>query len=353
MNTNRSDDLPIGMDGIAQERLEEIGRSIIMGRRLAMVLTNPNRPDNPIIYVNRAFETVTGYSREAAIGRNCRFLQGNDRNQPEVDRLRRAIEDNEPVTVELRNYTADGEMFMNRLIVAPIENDKGERIAFMGVQMRVIDANSQMQQAEANRMAVDHLELLLRETNQRVRSHLSLLSSLIRAGDPEPSVLEAELLAHRVDALSLLYDDLSSATSGELEETISAGEYISRIVATLSTLSTGQRVRFDINTDYCLMGIDRAALVGLIVSEVVSAVLAQARDRDEHVHARVGLSERMGNSVTLAIESDAPARHGRQFGLVESQRRIVEGLSDRLGGQLYLSTRNGGASLTLDFGAMH
>ena len=53
-----------------------------------MVITNPNSDDNPIVYINDAFERTTGYQRSRVIGRNCRFLQGPDTDPNAVQMIR-------------------------------------------------------------------------------------------------------------------------------------------------------------------------------------------------------------------------------------------------------------------------
>ena len=94
---------------------------------VAMVLTDPRQDDNPIIYVNRAFERMTGYSAAAAVGRNCRFLQGDQTSARDIDALRRALAEEQEISLDLLNYRADGEPFMNRLIISPIRNEDGDR----------------------------------------------------------------------------------------------------------------------------------------------------------------------------------------------------------------------------------
>lgn len=74
----------------------------------------------PLLYVNGAFERLTGYERNEVLGRDCRFLQGNERGQPEVARIRAAISAGEPVDVTLRNHRKDGTPFWNRLSLRPI-----------------------------------------------------------------------------------------------------------------------------------------------------------------------------------------------------------------------------------------
>ena len=84
------------------------------------IITDPHQPDDPIIYANPAFETITGYAASEILGKNCRFLQANDQNQPELDTLRAALRENRECVVTLRNYRKDGTLFWNNLRIAPI-----------------------------------------------------------------------------------------------------------------------------------------------------------------------------------------------------------------------------------------
>jgi PAS domain S-box-containing protein len=105
---------------------------------VGITISDPDREDNPLIYVNDGFVDQTGYTREDVLGRNCRFLQGDDRDQPALDELRDAIATDEPVTVDLRNYRKDGEQFWNRLSVTPVYKD-GELVNHIGIQQDVTD----------------------------------------------------------------------------------------------------------------------------------------------------------------------------------------------------------------------
>ncbi|WP_341327939.1 PAS domain-containing protein [Methylotuvimicrobium sp. KM2] len=99
-----------------------------------ITLADPDLDDMPIVYANKAFETVTGYSQEEVIGRNCRFLQGEDRNQEEIKRIKEAINAQKPVEVVLRNYKKNGELFYNRFKIIPLFDRSGKLIYFLGVQ---------------------------------------------------------------------------------------------------------------------------------------------------------------------------------------------------------------------------
>src|SRR3954466_1221427 len=90
--------------------------------RGAIVITNPNEPDNPIVYANPTFERITGYSIEEAVGKNCRFLQGEDRDQPALEELRAAIREERECQVVLRNYKKDGILLWNELSISPVRD---------------------------------------------------------------------------------------------------------------------------------------------------------------------------------------------------------------------------------------
>jgi len=104
-----------------------------------VLITDPNLPGNPIIFVNPAFTRITGYSADEAMGRSCRMLQGRDTDRATVDRLRRAIQLRRAATVTLRNYRKDGRTFWNELSVSPVFDDRGNLMHFVGIQTDVTD----------------------------------------------------------------------------------------------------------------------------------------------------------------------------------------------------------------------
>jgi PAS domain-containing protein len=69
-----------------------------------MVVSDPTLPDNPLVYVNRAFEALTGFSAVEVIGRNCRFMQGPLTDQADVQRMKDAIASREPIDIDLLNH---------------------------------------------------------------------------------------------------------------------------------------------------------------------------------------------------------------------------------------------------------
>jgi len=103
-----------------------------------ITITDPNEPDNPIIYVNEAFSEIFGYSMEEIIGKNCRFLQNNDKEQAEIKNIRNAIKEEKDITATLRNYHKDGTLIYNEITISPIFDKTTDKVKyFLGVQKDV------------------------------------------------------------------------------------------------------------------------------------------------------------------------------------------------------------------------
>jgi PAS domain S-box-containing protein len=99
-----------------------------------VTLADPDQEDVPIVYANREFQRMTGYSLDDIIGHNCRILQGDDRNQEGRAQLREAIAKREPIEVTLRNYRKDGTLFYNRLTIEPLYDANERLIYLLGIQ---------------------------------------------------------------------------------------------------------------------------------------------------------------------------------------------------------------------------
>jgi PAS domain S-box-containing protein len=113
-----------------------------------VTLSDPDLADNPIVYVNEIFERMTGYSRDEILGRNCRFLQGDDRDQDALEEIRAAMAEQRPVEVTLRNYRQDGVLFYNRLSIRPLLDPDGKVIYYLGVQYDVTEQVEAQQEIE-------------------------------------------------------------------------------------------------------------------------------------------------------------------------------------------------------------
>ena len=121
-----------------------------------IVITDPRMPDDPIVYVNPAFERISGYPVDEVLGHNCRFLQGDDRDQPALDELRSALNEERESRVVLKNYRKDGTPFWNELYVSPVHDEEGRLTNFVGVQNDITERR--------------RIEDVLRESEERFRA---------------------------------------------------------------------------------------------------------------------------------------------------------------------------------------
>lgn len=102
--------------------------------RNSIIISDVRQPDQPIIYVNDAFEHTTGYRRDEVLGRNCRLLNQGDRAQAGLDALRAAMAAGESCQTVLRNYRKDGTLFWNELSIAPVYDERQQLTHYIGVQ---------------------------------------------------------------------------------------------------------------------------------------------------------------------------------------------------------------------------
>ncbi len=114
-------------------------RALEADASLPMTVVDATQPDMPLIYVNPAFERLTGYSRSEVLGRNCRFLLGQFTDQPARAQLRDAVRDGRAASVTLTNVRKDGTVFSNALHVAPVRDASGQLTHYIGVQRDVTE----------------------------------------------------------------------------------------------------------------------------------------------------------------------------------------------------------------------
>jgi diguanylate cyclase (GGDEF)-like protein/PAS domain S-box-containing protein len=139
----------------AQEQLHLMERAIASSNN-GIIITDATQADNPVVYVNPAFEEITGYGFHEVVGRNCRFLQGSYRNQVALGDIREAIEQARECRVVLQNVRKDGQLFWNELQISPVFNIQGHLTHFIGIQNDISDRKQAEAQLEHSAF-YDHL----------------------------------------------------------------------------------------------------------------------------------------------------------------------------------------------------
>jgi PAS domain S-box-containing protein len=154
-----------------------------------IVVADALAPDLPVIYANRAFEQLSGYSAAEVLGRNCRFLQGEGTDRTQLDVLRAALREQRPCRVELLNHRKDGRPFWNELSIAPVRDGSGIVTHFVGVQKDITDQK--------------YTERALRESEARYAALFDNTAIGIYRSMPETGRI---FMANRASATMLGYD---------------------------------------------------------------------------------------------------------------------------------------------------
>lgn len=310
---------------------------------VSMLLTNPRLKDNPIVYVNEAFTRCTGYARSATIGRNCRFLQGEKTNKNDVDLIRRSLEREESVSVDILNYRANGDPFMNRLIITPIRDDTGVVQYFMGFQ-------KELRQKEKQGGA-ETINAQLIEIQDRVKSDLSMIIGMIRQQSGTTSVPEDfAALSRRIETLQLLYEEMKLSDSQSHVGSIQMGSFLSRLSAAIAHIEGRSGIRISIQIESLEVPIETATRVGLVLSELLTNAFQHAFDRLDNGLVEVRMSRLSAGGLRLTVSDDGIGIPNKMQWPDPSTvgGRIVEGLIEGLEGTLHLGRGAAGSFITID-----
>ena len=190
-----------------------------------VIITDWQQPDNPIIYCNKAFEEMTGYCEEEILGKNCRFLQSEDREQVSRFILQDAIAKEEPCSTEIANYRKDGSIFYNELYISPIKNAIGVVTHYIGIQnditqRRLKEASVQLEYANSKKLQQqkdDFTSIASHELKTPVTSLKATLQLINRIIEEKPEtdgrLIQLSKNAERhINKLTYLVNDLLNTT---------------------------------------------------------------------------------------------------------------------------------------------
>lgn len=259
--------------------------------RNGVIITDPSRPDNPIIYTNPSFTEITGYSADEILGRNCRFLQGNDRDQKARTDVREAIATGARVTTSLRNYRKDGTLFYNELTISPVRDDDGRLVAFVGIQ------NDITSRVEAEARVSDFYSVVsheLRTPIAKIKSSLAVVADG-EAGPVSDTVQRfVDISVKAADSLWKLIEnilDFKKLESGKfrlLRQRLSLTELIQNTVADFKPVATAASITLDCpGQDTIYVDADGSRLVQVLENLLSNAVKFSPAQSKVTVNVRV------------------------------------------------------------------
>ena len=135
----------------------EILLQLVESAQDGIVVAEKEGEDTILVYVNPAFEQLTGYSADEILYQDCRFLQGEETNLDAVQAIRHAINDEAPVRTILKNYRKDGSLFWNELSVTPFYDEVDQITYYIGIQKDVTTQVELSLELEAARNTIERL----------------------------------------------------------------------------------------------------------------------------------------------------------------------------------------------------
>jgi PAS domain S-box-containing protein len=186
-------------------------------------ITDPARSDEPIIYVNAAFERLTGYTQADASGRNIDFLRGPETDPHAIDQVFAAFRDRREASVMMLSYRKDGSTFWASLTIAPVEGPDGRISHFVGV---VTDITKKRQDIERLRVSEERLRLMIESVRDYAIFSIDLegrVSSWNGGAERIFGYAEADILCQSAGLLTTPEDRQAGVTGRELERASATG----------------------------------------------------------------------------------------------------------------------------------
>lgn len=307
-------------------------------------ITDPNQPDNPLVFVNDLFCEQTGFKRDDVIGTNCRFLQCVESDQNEIERIREAIAAGDEVSADVLNRRADGSTFWNRLSIKPIHDDDGHVQRFMAVQM-VLKENPYEAMAENKRRS----DTALSELHHRLKNHLTLIHSSVRLQMRDTGENEGLIgVLNRIQTLQTLYSGMRQGIEAPADmDDVDFFDYLCSICDAIAGLDETVSFSQDIPSEPLMVNIDTATQVGMMVAELVTNSMQHAfDDRGGEIRLQGSVSQ---ESVTVTIEDNGNGVASNQKDKIGSGLggKILHQMAKSLSAELQFHPSKKGMSVSL------
>jgi PAS domain S-box-containing protein len=223
--------LVIGTNITASKKLESellIKNMVIDEAQTSIIISDAQHEDFVVTYVNKAFETLTGYPAEEVLGRNCRFLQGKDTDPAAITEISKALSNEQPTTVTLLNYKKDGTPFYNQLTLNPVFNEKGIVTHIFGLQSDVTEQENsvrynkqaKIKAEESAQLKSDFLASMSHEIRTPMNGIMGMLSLLLTSNLNKEQAHHANLANSSASSLLTIINDIldfSKIEAGKLD----------------------------------------------------------------------------------------------------------------------------------------
>jgi len=308
-----------------------------------------------IEYVNPYFEKVTGYTPDEAVGKNPRLLQSGE-TAPEVyAELWASLTAGKTWQGEFQNRKKNGELFVERAVIAPIHNASGVATHYVALKEDITESRRGRLQLQAS---LRETTALLNEVHHRVKNNLQVITSLLRleASRASETVTRAVLgeMQGRIRSMALVHETLYRSGSFAA---VDLNSYIQQVAtgAFRAQAVSGAGVRLALDLAPLRVSLDQATPCGMLVNELISNSLKHGFPDGAQGEIRVELHPALDSSAAFAqwcllvqdngvgLPADFEIRQSHSLGL-----QLVADLASQLGGKLEIVNRQG-ASFSVTF----
>ncbi|WP_372760590.1 EAL domain-containing protein [Pseudoalteromonas sp.] len=270
-----------------------------------VVITDITKPDMPVSYVNHGFEKLTGYTQAEIAGKNCRFLQGKERDEVAISQIRSAIASKQEVSVVLKNYRKDGSGFWNSLFLSPVPNDDGVITHYIGIQTDITEQKNYHEE-----LAFNASHDLLTGLPNRGLLHDRLSQSVMISSRHKERVA---ILFIDLDGFKLINDSLGHLIGDEVICKISA-----RIALEIRSGDTLARMGGD---EFVLLvpDVNDRQQLNVLAERVLSAISAplEVAGKELQLSASIGISisdTQLSEPMDLVKRADLAMYRAKQLG---------------------------------------
>ena len=310
--------------------------------RMALCVVDPYLDDNPIVYVNEAFVELTGFPREETIGRNCRFLQGENTDPAAIEKIRAAMKRETVTVIDILNYRKDGSAFWNALHIGPIYDEQDKLAYFYGSQWDITELLSERAKAEQQQLVADELQ-------HRTGNLFAIINAIIglsARGETDVQELSAKLAA-RIQALGRAHT-ASLGLGSFASNSVSLKGMIEDV---LNPYKTDRSGRIELRGAKVELHRRTITPVGLALHELATNALkygSLGSTRGQVVvdwtlsedTLKIDWTERGGPPVTKPSDASTPLGHGMGS-------RIMQGVLREVGGTIEMDFDPKGLQVTI------